>query len=167
MSLLYVSTLLKHELACSFHASLVRYRKFMWQVSFNIKQKKNILKTAILQALTQTPNSVLWMIQYLYMARVFAVWNDTTVLMHTWYQVPALLSLVCYAWACKLHNMSNLSFHLQQRCTEGRGGVCGVQIPSKFRRPSKIVPNSTRLWKLLKIAEFKTPTPQGVRKKRQ
>jgi len=36
---------------------------------------------------------------------------------------------------------------------------------SKFRRPSKIVPNSTRLWKLLKIAEFKTPTPQDVRKK--
>ena len=38
-------------------------------------------------------------------------------------------------------------------------------LPTKFRRPSKIVPNSTRLWKLLKIAEFKTPTPQDVRKK--
>ena len=37
--------------------------------------------------------------------------------------------------------------------------------PSEFRRPSKIVPNSTRLWKLLKIAEFRTPTPQDVRKK--
>ena len=37
--------------------------------------------------------------------------------------------------------------------------------PPKFRRPSKIVPNSTRLWKLLKIAEFRTPTPQDVRKK--
>jgi len=35
----------------------------------------------------------------------------------------------------------------------------------KFRRPSKIVPNSTRLWKLLKIAEFRTPTPQDIRKK--
>jgi len=44
------------------------------------------------------------------------------------------------------------------------GGV-GVQPPPKFRRPSKIVPNSTRLWKLLKIAEFGTPTPQNVRKK--
>ena len=37
--------------------------------------------------------------------------------------------------------------------------------PPKFRRPSKIVPSSTRLWKLLKIAEFSTPTSQYVRKK--
>ena len=41
-----------------------------------------------------------------------------------------------------------------------------VQIPPpKFRRPSKIVPNSTRLWKLLKIAELRKPAPQDVRKK--
>jgi len=33
-----------------------------------------------------------------------------------------------------------------------RRGVWGVQAPPKFRRPSKIVLNSTRLWKLLKIA---------------
>jgi len=47
-----------------------------------------------------------------------------------------------------------------------RGGVWGSNPPApKFRRPSKIVPNSTRLWKLLKIAEFRTPTPQDVRKK--
>ena len=45
-------------------------------------------------------------------------------------------------------------------------GVWGVQPPPpKFRRPSKIVPNSTRVWKLLKIVEFRTPTPQDVRKK--
>jgi len=44
-------------------------------------------------------------------------------------------------------------------------GVWGVQTPPKFRRPSKIVPNSTQLWKLLKIAEFRMPTPQDVRKK--
>ena len=31
--------------------------------------------------------------------------------------------------------------------------------------PSKIVPNSTRLWKLLKITDFRTPTPQDVQKK--
>jgi len=37
--------------------------------------------------------------------------------------------------------------------------------PPKFRRPSKIVPNSTRLWKMLKIAEFRTKTHQDVRKK--
>ena len=49
--------------------------------------------------------------------------------------------------------------------TEG-GGVWVFQPPpSKFRRPSKIVPNSTRLWKLLKIAEFRTPTPQDLREK--
>jgi len=38
-------------------------------------------------------------------------------------------------------------------------------LPRKFRRPSKIVPNSTRLLKLLKIVEFRTPTPQDVREK--
>jgi hypothetical protein len=49
----------------------------------------------------------------------------------------------------------------------GGGGVCGGSNPPppKFRRPSKIVPNSTRLWKLLKIAEFRTPTPQDIQKK--
>ena len=31
--------------------------------------------------------------------------------------------------------------------------------------PPKFVPNSTRLWKLLKIAEFRTPTHQDVGKK--
>ena len=46
-------------------------------------------------------------------------------------------------------------------------GVGGSTPPPKSRRPSKIVPNSTRLRKLLKIAEFMTPTPQDVRKKRQ
>ena len=48
-----------------------------------------------------------------------------------------------------------------------KGRVLGVQtpLPLKFRRPSKIVQNSTRLWKLLKIAWFGTPTLQDVRKK--
>jgi len=41
----------------------------------------------------------------------------------------------------------------------------GGNPPPKFRRPSKIVPNSTRLWKLLKIAKCRTPTPQDVRNK--
>ena len=49
-----------------------------------------------------------------------------------------------------------------------RGGGWGVQPPPpKFRRSSKIVPNSTRFVKTVKIAEFRTPTPQNVRKKRQ
>ena len=49
-----------------------------------------------------------------------------------------------------------------------RGEGLGVQPPppkKKFRRPSKIVPNSTRLCKLLKVAEFRTPKPQDVQKK--
>ena len=47
------------------------------------------------------------------------------------------------------------------------GGWEGVQttLPPKFRRHSKIVPNSTRLWKLLKNVEFRAPTPQDFRKK--
>jgi len=52
---------------------------------------------------------------------------------------------------------------LRQWRTEGRGA--SNPPPPKFRRPSKIVPYSIRLWKLLKIAEFRTPTPQDVRKK--
>ena len=39
----------------------------------------------------------------------------------------------------------------------------GSSPPTKFWRFSKIVPNSTK--KLLKIAEFRTPKPQDVRKK--
>ena len=36
------------------------------------------------------------------------------------------------------------------------GGLGGLQTPlPKFRRPTKIVPNWTRLWKLLKIAELR------------
>jgi len=39
-----------------------------------------------------------------------------------------------------------------------QGEVLGCSNPPKFKRSSKIVPNSTWLWKLLKIAEFRTPT---------
>ena len=46
-----------------------------------------------------------------------------------------------------------------------RGDLGFSTPPPKFRRPSKLVPNSTRLWKLLKIAEFRVPTSQDVRKK--
>jgi len=49
--------------------------------------------------------------------------------------------------------------------TEGRGGCSNTTPRPKFWRPSKIVQKSTRLWKLLKITEFKTPTHQDVRKK--
>ena len=47
----------------------------------------------------------------------------------------------------------------------GRFGGSNPPSTSKFRRPSKIVLNSNQLWKLLKIVEFRTPTPQDVRKK--
>jgi len=50
------------------------------------------------------------------------------------------------------------------QCRTG-GGVGVFKPPPKFRRPSIIVPKSPPLWKLLKIAEFRTPTPQDVRKK--
>jgi len=44
-----------------------------------------------------------------------------------------------------------------------RGECWGVNPPPpKFGMPSKIVPNSTRQRKLLKIAEFRTPTPQDI-----
>ena len=46
------------------------------------------------------------------------------------------------------------------------GGV-GFSPPPKFRRPSKILLISTRLWKLLKTGEFRTPTPPRCSGKRQ
>jgi len=41
-------------------------------------------------------------------------------------------------------------------------GVFKHRPHPKFGRPFKIVPNSTRLWKVLRIAEFRKPTPQDV-----
>ena len=68
----------------------------------------------------------------------------------------------CYYMDTVVSNGNLLSF--QQWHTEG-GGWLGGSTPPKFRKPSKIVPNSTRLCKLLKIAEFRTPTPEDIRKK--
>ena len=75
-------------------------------------------------------------------------------------------------WKCDilLQNISLLSYILHQYAVAYRGGagVWSVQTPPpppKFWRPTKIVPNSTRLWKLLKIAEFRTPTHQDGLKK--
>ena len=61
------------------------------------------------------------------------------------------------------NNAHRYRVHLQP--VAYRGGGVQTSPPPKFRRPSKNVPNSTRLWKLLKIAEFRTPTPQDVWKK--
>ena len=66
----------------------------------------------------------------------------------------------------KTHNsrfMCCIRFIYRQWRTERGGG--SNSLPTKFRRPSKIVPNSTWLWKLLKIAEFRTPAPQDIKKK--
>ena len=60
-----------------------------------------------------------------------------------------------------------ISVAYQRDGTVAYGGGFGGSTtpPPKFRRSSKIVPNSTRLWKLLKTAEFRTPTIQDVRQK--
>ena len=64
------------------------------------------------------------------------------------------------------HNKACFSTSFQWRTEEGGFGLFKLPPPPpKFRRPSKIVPNSTRLWKLLKNAEFRMPTPKNVRKK--
>ena len=62
---------------------------------------------------------------------------------------------------CHLAVLWRKSCHFQLNM----GGRGCSNPPPKFWKPSKIVPNSTRLWKLLKIVEFRRPTPQGVRKK--
>ena len=68
-----------------------------------------------------------------------------------------------------LHVSATYVVNLRQWRTERGGGVGGAQtlppLPRKFRRPSKIKPNSTQLCKMLKIAEFRTPTLQDVWKK--
>ena len=62
-----------------------------------------------------------------------------------------------------INHIFTVRFTPNQWRTEG--GLGGFKPPPpKFRRPSKIVPNSTWLWKLLKIAEFRTPTHKDVRK---
>jgi len=63
------------------------------------------------------------------------------------------------------HSFFFQTVYRQLQAVAYRWGGEGFNPPPKFRKPSKIVPNSTRLWKLLKIAEFRTPTPQDVRKK--
>ena len=81
---------------------------------------------------------------------------------------PSAVSLfICWQAAqCPASECSHFSYCYGQWRTEGGLG-CSNLPPPKFWRPSKIVPNSIRLWKLLKIAEFRTSTPQDVRKKRQ
>jgi len=85
------------------------------------------------------------------------------------------LTCFCYI-ASSLWKGAGLTLQIRPRCNvrtermQGsvayRRGVWGAQPPPlKFGRPSKIMSNSTRLWKLLKIAEFRTPTHKDVWKK--
>jgi len=88
------------------------------------------------------------------------------------------LSLQCLrnleAWALdlSLHCLRNLkiwAFYLPSVQYRGGGEVLGGSTPPpKFRRPSK---NRAKLNPIVKTvkktAEFRTPTPQDVRKKRQ
>ena len=67
-----------------------------------------------------------------------------------------LRTQACWMWSCHC---------VCQWRTEGWFGGFKHPPHPKFRRPTKIVPNWTELWKLLKIAEFRTPTHQDVRKK--
>jgi len=99
-----------------------------------------------------------------------------TVLHTTDHLVSTTLSSVKTRWCWHPQNTGKCSrrfcasavYIFQKWRTEEGGGIWLVKLhppPPKFRRPSKIVPNSTRLWKVLKIAEFRTPTSQDVRKK--
>ena len=77
--------------------------------------------------------------------------------------IPAGRNLQQCCWRNSYHkNAVHLTLH--SGIPRGGFGVFKPPLP-KFWRPSKIVPNSTWLWKLLKIAEFRTPPPQDVRKK--
>ena len=80
-------------------------------------------------------------------------------------QQDALSLLNFFQWIDPLHVSNELTIHHQKAVAYRRGAFGGFKPLPKFRRLSKIVPNSTLLWKLLKIAGFRTPTPQDVRKK--
>jgi hypothetical protein len=111
MSLLHVSTVRMHKLACKFNVSLVKYRQ----------EKMNILKTDTLVTLTQIPifNAMNDTNTYVWQEFIHYEMTLMSLCIHTWYQVHALHNLVCYMWTCKLHTTSNLSFYIQ----------CPIKIP--------------------------------------
>jgi len=74
--------------------------------------------------------------------------------------------LHCSLLYSRCWNISSASVSTSQAVAYQRGGGdCSTPPPPKFQRPYKIVPNSIRLWKRLKIAEFRTPTTEDVPKK--
>ena len=62
------------------------------------------------------------------------------------------------SWSARVRNV--LVWHRDQWRTEG-----GFNPPSEIPRALQIVPNSTRLWKLLKTVECRRPTLKDARKK--
>ena len=83
-----------------------------------------------------------------------------------WSRVPEILDTVSGPvsfFPCTLSFLYDIKGYTLWGTKGGRFGI--FNPPPKFQRPSKIVPNSTRLRKMLKIAEFRTTTPQDVWKK--
>jgi len=122
-----------------------------------------------------TQNNVFWTISILiirypsFVLIKYVQWD--IIINHSW-----SVSIVCSAVIFQIHLMLCIEQILvsvvwvlwKSLCSivVPRGGGFGVLNPSpKFWRPSKIMPNSTRFWKLLKIAEFRMPTHQHVWKK--
>jgi len=109
--------------------------------------------------ITDRPSYVLLIALVKCLWKIYPIWRNTDVSIlcdNFWkrmYSFPKAASLLCY-----LYCLFEVAY---------RGGGVGVSTPppSRFQRPSKIVPNWTWLWKPLKIAEFRTPTPQDVCKK--
>ena len=88
-----------------------------------------------------------------------------------WFKfIKAMMSSRVDSYKFHLHTHTHIRTYIHahirtyiQWCTEGGGFGVFKPLP-KFWRPSKIMPNSTWLWKLLKIAEIRKTTHQDVRK---
>jgi len=70
-----------------------------------------------------------------------------------------------YCAACLIRIECSPSYEAVAYRGGGGGWGCSNPPPSEIPKALQNVLNSTRLWKLLKIAEFRTPTLQDVRKK--
>jgi len=95
---------------------------------------------------------------------VLQVWKS--MMSHTY--TTAALNSICFMYrtVAKQWCVGEYRFYvLHQWHTEWGFRGFNPPPPLKFRRPSTIVPNSTWLWKLLKIAELRTPTPQDIQQK--